>query len=95
MWFYINWLDLEQIKIAPLPQAGNLLLIDKVRENEMVFCYEETIYYWFSNLWTGREKRCKYNFNQNPLQLIAFCLLNTKKMSKYILFSPTFKTVTV
>lgn len=51
-WFYI--ILIEQIKIVPLPQAGNLLFIDKVREKEIVFCYEETVYDWFSNLWMGR-----------------------------------------
>lgn len=54
---YINYFNLEQIKAALLPQAGHLLFIDKVREQEMAFCYEETVYYWFSNLWMGREKR--------------------------------------
>jgi len=44
-WFYIHYFDLEQIKIAPLPQAGNLLFTDEVRKKEMVFCYEETVYY--------------------------------------------------
>lgn len=36
---------LEQIKIALLPQAWNLLFIDKIRENKMVLCYEETVDY--------------------------------------------------
>lgn len=88
--FYTNYFDLQQMKIASLPQAGNLLFIDKVREKEMVFCYEKTVYYWFSNLWMGREKTQKYIYNPNSLQIFAFCLLNTNNMSKYtfFIFSP-------
>lgn len=66
---HINTLCKIEIKIALLPQAWNLLFIDKIREKEMVLCYEETVDYWFSNLWTGgrRDKsafliqnHCKY-----------------------------------
>lgn len=94
--FYTNYFDLEQLNTAPLPQAGHLLFIDKVREQKMVFCYEETVYYWFSNLRTGRERRQKYISNANPLRIFAFCLLNTTKCHNiHSLFFPTFERVMV
>lgn len=89
--------NLEQIKIALLPQAWNLLFIDKVREEEMVLCYEETVDYWFSNLWTGREKSQNCISNPNQLSIFAFWLINTNKTSTYtfFIFFPNFTRVTV